>query len=109
MQFTCDDGTVLAIESLVWWTLGRLGRDTILGGFVEDRSGGALGSLVRGALLSIELEALRALWLMDRRAAFSIQIGTFGTDWFAMDTRLAVENKITAIRDCNGNTLTVLH
>lgn len=45
---------------------------------------------------------------MDRRAAFSIQIGTIGTDWFAMDTCLAVKHKITAIRDCNGDTLAVL-
>jgi hypothetical protein len=103
-----DDGTVLAIESLACRTLGRLGRDTILGDLVEDRSRGTLGSLVGRALFTVELESPRALWLTDRRAAFSIQIGTFGTDWFAMDTYLAVESKFTAIRDCNGNTLAVL-
>lgn len=48
------------------------------------------------------------MWFVDRRTALSIQIGTFRTDWLAMDTCLAVENKITAIRDCNGDTFAVL-
>ena len=103
-----DDGAVFSIEPLVGRALGSLGGDTVKGGLVEDGSRWTLGSLVGSALFTIELESLRALRLVNRGAAFSVQIGTLGAGGFAADTGVSIECKSSTIRSCNRHTLAVL-
>jgi hypothetical protein len=103
-----DDGTMLPVESLFGRALGSLCGDTVLGGLVENGSRWTLGSLVGSALFTIELESLRALRLVNRRAAFSVQIGSLGAERFTVDTSLSIEGKSSTIGYSNRHTLAVL-
>jgi hypothetical protein len=48
------------------------------------------------------------LWLVNRRAALSIQIATFGADWLAIDACLSIEDEITTVGDSHRDTLAIL-